>query len=50
MRRIKYFETSSKVSKKRLQNLIDTERQTGQVGPSLTVDKLVMPGVTELVD
>jgi len=50
MRRIKYFETSSKVSKKRLQNLIDTERQAGQVGPSLTVDKLVMPGVTELVD
>jgi ABC-type nitrate/sulfonate/bicarbonate transport system substrate-binding protein len=50
MRHIGYFEPGSLVSRKKLQNLIDTERQSGNVGPSLTVDKLVMPGVTRLTD
>jgi ABC-type nitrate/sulfonate/bicarbonate transport system substrate-binding protein len=45
-----YFEPSSKVSRKKLQNVIDEERQAGIIGPSLTVDKLVMPGFTELSD
>ena len=48
LHRIGYFEPSSKVSRAKLQNLIDVERQAGAVGPSLTVDRLVMPGVTEL--
>jgi ABC-type nitrate/sulfonate/bicarbonate transport system substrate-binding protein len=43
-----YFEPSSKVSRKKLQNVIDEERQAGIIGPSLTVDKLVMTGFTEL--
>ena len=50
LRRIKYFEPSSKVSRTKLQNLIDAERRAGNVDPSLTVDRLVMPGVTELTD
>ena len=45
-----YFEPSSKVSRKKLQNVIDEERRAGIIGPSLTVDKLVMPGFTELSD
>ena len=50
LRRIKYFEPSSKVSRAKLQNLIDAERSVGNVAPSLTVDRLVMPGVTALTD
>ena len=45
-----YFEPTSKVSRAKLQNLIDEERRAGNIGPTLTVDRLVMPGVTELVD
>jgi ABC-type nitrate/sulfonate/bicarbonate transport system substrate-binding protein len=50
LRRAGYFEPSSKVSRKKLQNVIDEERQAGIIGPSLTVDQLVMPGFTELSD
>lgn len=48
--RIGYFEPSSKVSRATLQNWIDVERRAGNVDSSLTVDRLVMPGVTELTD
>jgi len=50
LRRTGYFEASSKVSRAKLQNVIDAERSAGNVGASLTVDRLVMPGVTELTD
>lgn len=50
LRRTFYFEPSSRVSRANLQNVIDAERRAGNVGPSLTVDRLVMPGVTELAD
>ena len=50
LRRTGYFETSSKVSRKKLQNVIDEERQAGIIGPSLTVDQLVIPAFTELSD
>jgi len=50
LRRTGYFEPSSKVSRKKLQNVIDQERQAGIIGPSPTVDRLVMPGFTELSD
>lgn len=50
LRRIAYFEPTSKVSRAKLQNLIDVERQAGMVGAALTVDRLIMPGVTELTD
>jgi ABC-type nitrate/sulfonate/bicarbonate transport system substrate-binding protein len=50
LRRIQYFEPSSKVSRGKLQNLIDAQRTLGNADASLTVDRLVMPGVTELTD
>jgi len=50
LRRTGYFEPSSTVSRKKLQNVIDEERQAGIIGPSLTIEKLVMPGFTELTD
>jgi ABC-type nitrate/sulfonate/bicarbonate transport system substrate-binding protein len=50
LRRIDYFEATSKVSRAKLQNLIDVERSLGNVDASLTPDRLVMSGVTDLTD
>jgi len=50
LRRIDYFEPRSAMSRAKLQNVIDTERRLGNVDASLTVDRIVMPGVTELTD
>jgi NitT/TauT family transport system substrate-binding protein len=50
LRRIDYFEPSSKVSRRKLQNLIDAEHKLGTIDASLTPERLIMPGVTELVD
>ena len=50
LRRTGYFEPTSKVSRAKLRNLINEERRAGNIGPTLTPDRLVMPGVTELVD
>jgi NitT/TauT family transport system substrate-binding protein len=50
LRRIAYFEPSSKVSRAKLQNLIEVEKRAGNVDATLTIDRLVMPGLTELTD
>jgi NitT/TauT family transport system substrate-binding protein len=50
LRRIKYFEPGSKISRAKLQNLIAAERSLGNVDASLTPDRLIMPGLTELTD
>jgi ABC-type nitrate/sulfonate/bicarbonate transport system substrate-binding protein len=50
LRRTGYFEPTSKVSRVKLQNLIDEERRAGNIGPALTVDRLIMPGLTELAE
>jgi ABC-type nitrate/sulfonate/bicarbonate transport system substrate-binding protein len=50
LRRIRYFEPSSKVSRAKLQDLIDVERRMGKVSPALPIDRLIMPGLTELTD
>jgi NitT/TauT family transport system substrate-binding protein len=50
MRRIAYFEPTSRISRRKLQNLIEVERTLTGVDPSFTPDRLAMPGVTELVD
>jgi NitT/TauT family transport system substrate-binding protein len=50
LRRMSYFEPSSKVSRAKLNNLIEVERRSGNVGPALTVDRLIMPDLTELTD
>ena len=50
LHRIQYFEPSSKVSRTKLRNLIEVEKAAGNVEPALAIDRLVMPGVTELAD
>ena len=50
LRRIEYFEPGSKVSRAKLRNLIEVEQRTGNVSSTLTIDRLVMPGITELTD
>src|SRR5262249_33922522 len=50
LRQIEYFEPSSKVSRAKLGNVIAVEQRAGTIGPALTVDRLVMPGLTELTD
>jgi NitT/TauT family transport system substrate-binding protein len=50
LKRIGYFEPGSKVSRTKLQNLVDVEKKSGNIGQAFTADQLVMPGVTELVD
>jgi NitT/TauT family transport system substrate-binding protein len=50
MRRIAYFEPTSQISRKKLQNLIEVEQKLSGVDPAFTPDRLAMPGLTELVD
>jgi ABC-type nitrate/sulfonate/bicarbonate transport system substrate-binding protein len=50
LRRMDYFEPTSKVSRAKLQNLIDVEKRAGSVNQALTVERLIMPGLTELTD
>jgi ABC-type nitrate/sulfonate/bicarbonate transport system substrate-binding protein len=50
LRRIQYFEPANKVSRKKLHNLIEMEQQAGTVGSGFSIDRLVMPGLTELTD
>ena len=50
LKRISYFEPGSKVSRTKLQNLVDVEKKSGNIGQAFIADRLVMPGVTELVD
>jgi len=50
LRRIKFFEPTSKISRAKLRNLIEQERGAGTVDQSLSIDRLIMPGITELVD
>jgi NitT/TauT family transport system substrate-binding protein len=50
LRRTGYFEPTGKVSRVKLQNLVDEERRAGNIGPALTVDRLIMPGLTELAE
>ena len=50
LRRIEYFEPSSKVSRMKLRNLVAMEQRAGTVNPAFAIDRLVMPGLTELTD
>ena len=50
LRRIRYFEPGRKVSRAKLQDLIDLERDARRISPSLTIDRAIMPGLTELTD
>lgn len=50
LRRIRYFEPSRKVSRAKLQDLVDVERDAGRISSALTIDRLIVPGLTELTD
>ena len=50
LRRIEYFEPSSKISRKKLRNLIEMEQQAGTVASPFATDRLFMPGLTSLTD
>ena len=46
----KFFEPTGKVSKAKMTALLAALRELGDVTPSLTIDKLLLPGVTETMD
>lgn len=48
--KIEFFEPTGKISRARLGSLLSVLKGTGDVPASLTVDQLIMPGVTELTD
>jgi ABC-type nitrate/sulfonate/bicarbonate transport system substrate-binding protein len=50
LRRIKYFEPSSKVSRAKLRNLVEMEQQAGTIAKGFDIERLAMPGLTEFVD
>ncbi len=50
LRKINYFEPTGKISRHRLDALIAIERRRGFVGPDLTIDRLTLPGLSELTD
>ena len=49
-RKIEFFEPDGKVSRARLGSLLAVLKGMGEVPDALTVDRLVMPGVTEVAD
>ena len=50
LRRIEYFEPRSKVSRAKLRNLVAMEQRAGTVEPGFDIERLIMPGLTELTD
>jgi NitT/TauT family transport system substrate-binding protein len=50
LRHIDYFEADHKVSRKLLGNVIAAEASRHLVDPGLSVDKRILPGVTEVTD
>jgi len=43
------FEPNSKISRAKLRNLVAMEQRAGTVDPALAIDRLIMPGLTELI-
>jgi NitT/TauT family transport system substrate-binding protein len=50
LRRIDYFAPTDKVSRTRLQNLIEVDKGLKYIDGAFTVDRVVLPGVTDLVE
>lgn len=46
----KFFEPSGQVSRRKLGTLVEALKSLGDVSASTTVDRLVLPGVTQVVD
>jgi ABC-type nitrate/sulfonate/bicarbonate transport system substrate-binding protein len=46
----KFFDASGKVSRTRMNAMLGALRELGDVSPGLAVDRMVLPGVTQLAD
>jgi ABC-type nitrate/sulfonate/bicarbonate transport system substrate-binding protein len=50
LRKINYFAPTNAISRARMQNLINAMKQLGDIKTDITPDKIVVPGLTRLVD
>jgi NitT/TauT family transport system substrate-binding protein len=50
LRKIKYFAPTQNISRSRVQNLINAMKALGDIKSDITPDKVVVPGLTHLVD
>jgi DNA-directed RNA polymerase subunit F len=46
----RYFEPTGRISKSRLGKLVDALRSLGDVPPDFTVERLFLPGITQVSD
>jgi hypothetical protein len=50
MHRIRFFEPTGKVSRRKLRNLVGMEQRSGTIAAGFSIERLAMPGLTELTD
>jgi len=50
LQKYKFFDAGGRVSKMRMNAMLGALRELGDVSPGLTVDRMVLPGVTQLAD
>jgi NitT/TauT family transport system substrate-binding protein len=50
LRKINYFAPNNKISRSRMQNLINAMKALGDIKGDITPDRVVVPGLTQLVD
>src|SRR5258708_39856373 len=50
LRKINYFAPTNDISRSRMQNLINAMKALGDIKTDITPDKIVVPGLTRLVD
>jgi NitT/TauT family transport system substrate-binding protein len=50
LRKIDYFAATNDISRKRMQSLIEAMKTLGDIKSDITPDKIVVPGLTRLVD
>lgn len=50
LRRIEFFEPSSMVSRAKLQNVVELEKRAGTISQAMTLDRVVMPWLTQLTE
>src|ERR1700722_2780702 len=50
LRKINYFSPNNEISRSRMKNLINAMKGLGDIKSDITVDKIVAPGLTRLVD
>jgi ABC-type nitrate/sulfonate/bicarbonate transport system substrate-binding protein len=50
LQKYRFFDAGGKVSKARMNAMLDALRELGDVSPGLTIDRMLLPGVTQLAD